>query len=223
MQYRALVESAINSGPLKTRFGGRPLPFNEADLSGKEVPLNYFNVQKKHGINYIYQVVSYQALEGIYLGNGQEGLATIAMIYDKAYHEGYPWDMNLLGLPGFVYMTHPVLWALPNALSGAAVDLLTGTLYLAPRPFPGRKDLLVPVFFPHFWLSVNYDGETGRGKVTVIRVFEVDPSPKRAPRSLKAGVFVLDRLVLTGPDDAPREIDLGGFEVRTGNSFRFSL
>ncbi len=217
-----LVEASMNCKDPKTTFGALPLPFNEADLNGNEIPLNFFDTETRYCYNYIYQTVSYQAMESIYLGNVEEGLKCIKMIYDKVYREGYPWDMNLLGLPGYVYMTHPVMWAFFNAMTGAALDLLDGTLYLAPKTLSGRDELRLPVFFPHFWLSVKYNAETGTGEVKVIKVMDGVKLGK-ASASFKDGGIFLKRLVLTNDDDTLREVSLDDFEVRQGNSFRFSM
>ncbi|MFW6067653.1 MAG: GH116 family glycosyl-hydrolase [Myxococcota bacterium] len=188
-QHRALVEGARRAGSLPVRFGGRPLPFNEATEDGKEVPLRLFKVQEKRAFNYIYQAVAYQALEAIYLGRVEDGLDTIRMVYDKAYAEGYPWDMNLVGLPGFVYMTHPVMWALFHALTGAALDLCRGRLHLAPKPLPGDAELRCPVFFPGVWLGVRYDAEAASGEVRVLHTTSMLPEGSR-----------IREVVLEGPD-----------------------
>ena len=223
MQHDMLVNTAKVRGKNKTGFGGAPLPYNEAGLDGKEVPIWLFGIIRFWGYNYIYQALSYQAFEAIYLGNVSEGLELIEMVYDKVYREGYPWDMNLMGLPGFVYMTHPVMWALFNALSGAAVDLLTGRLTLSPKPLPGEESLAVPVFFPRFWLAVSWDDVKKSGNVRVLKTFPTDDLSDNPPVSLKNGVCVLNELILTSPDDRTRTIDLKDFRVEEGASFDFSL
>lgn len=211
-QHRTLVEGARRAGTPRIRFGGRPLPFNEATEAGDEVALRMFNVKKKHSFNYIYQAVAYQGFEAIYLGRVEEGLDLVRMVYEKAYAEGYPWDMNLVGLPGHVYMTHPVMWAVFHAFTGAALDLCRKTLHLAPKTLPGRTELRCPVFFPGVWLGVTYDAEARRGSV---RVLHTTPScPEGA---------VLDRLVLTDSNDQVHERDLSGALLRPGATFDFEL
>jgi non-lysosomal glucosylceramidase len=174
-QHRTLVEGARRAGAPKVRFGGAPLPFNEATEQGEEVVLRLLKVQPKHAFNYIYQAIAYQAFEAIYLGRVEEGLDTIQMVYDKVYREGYPWDMNLVGLPGFVYMTHPVMWAFFNAITGAALDLCRGTLHLAPRTLPGRDELRCPVFFPGVWLGVQHDPQARRISLRVLHTTRLLP------------------------------------------------
>ena len=221
-QDRVLVEPArkrrLASGP----FVGRPLPWNEATPEGKKVSLTLFR-RLKLDINYIYQVISHQALEAIYLGCVEEGLKCIRMVYDKAYEEGYPWDMSLFGMPGFVYMTHPVMWGFLYAMTGAAVDILKGTIHLAPRTLPGSDILRMPVFFPLFWLAVEYDGSEKSGRVRVIKVMDRKEQHGRSPRPLQEEGTLLEKLVLTRPDDTVKEIDLNGFKVEEGRSFDFSL
>ena len=223
MQHDILVTSAKDRGKNKSAFGGAPLPYNEAGLDRKEVPIWLFGVIRFWGYNYIYQALSYQAFEAIYLGNISEGLDLIKMVYDKVYREGYPWDMNLMGFPGFVYMTHPVMWALFNALSGAAVDLLSGRLSLAPKPLPGETSLSVPVFFPRFWLAVTWDEVKQSGSIRVLKTFSPKDLSENQPTSFQKGGYVLNELVLTGPDDHARSIDLKGFKIKEGAGFDFSL
>jgi hypothetical protein len=223
IQHDMLVSAARKRGGNKSAFGGAPLPYNEADLNGKEVPIWLFGVIRYWGYNYIYQSLSYQAFEAIYLGNTAEGLELIKMVYDKVYREGYPWDMSLMGLPGFVYMTHPVMWALFNAFSGAAVDLLSGTLTLSPKTLPGKDTLTIPVFFPRFWLAISWDRVKQSGTVRVLKTFPPDDLEAHRPASLKNGAFVLNELLLTGPDDRVHIVDLKGFRVEEGASFDYSL
>ncbi|MBN1881658.1 MAG: hypothetical protein JW885_05745 [Deltaproteobacteria bacterium] len=223
IQHDILVKAAKERGKNRTSFGGAPLPYNEAGLDKKEVPIWLFGVIRFWGYNYIYQALSYQAFEAIYLGNTAEGLELIKMVYDKVYREGYPWDMNLMGLPGFVYMTHPVMWALFNALTGAAMDVLTGTLTLSPKALPGKTSLTLPVFFPRFWLAVSWDEVKQSGTVRVLKTFPADDLTKQRPVSLRDGAFVLNELILTGRDDRTRTIDLGGFMIEEGAGFDFSL
>lgn len=221
-QDKILVDASLSCGKMRVNFGGRPLPYNEATIEGKEIPLKMFGIKKIFGANYIYQAISYQAFESIYLGNVKEGIKLIKMVYDKVYEEGYPWDMNLMGLPGFVYMTHPVMWAFFNAMSGGALDLLTGTIYLAPRLFSDMDKLKMPVFFPNFWLSVDYDRVKRVGMVKVIKVIKDAVELKERPESMKNNI-VLSRLVLNGEDDEIKKIELGGFIVKEGASFPFSM
>ncbi len=167
-QHAALVEGAKAAGELSLRFGGRPLPFNEATPDGREVPLRFLGLYDKRGVHYIYQTVAYLGFEAIYLGMVELGLDAIKMIYDKAYQEGYPWDMNLVGLPGFIYMTHPVVWALFDALTGAALDAPSRTLKLAPQPLADARELRCPIFLPGAWLSLQWDFEAQRGALSVL-------------------------------------------------------
>ena len=220
-QDRVLVRTAMKKGSLASgSFVGRPLPWNEATPEGRQVPLNVFG-RYKLDVNYIYQVVSHQAFEAIYLGLVCEGLACLEMIYEKVYEEGYPWDMSLFGLPGFVYMTHPVMWALPNALTGAALDLPARTLYLSPRFLPGRESLRVPVFFPRFWLAVHCDKKTGQGSVRVLKRLEAADPSGGIPEDPQ--VPVLDRLILNRGEASEREVPMEEFRILEGSTFFYCL
>jgi hypothetical protein len=221
-QDRVLVEAARGTRLASGKFVGKPLPFNEATPDGEKVRLKMLGFLKLD-VNYIYQVISHQAFEAIYLGHVRRGLECIQMIYDKAYEEGYPWEMSLFGLPGFVYMTHPVMWGFFNAMTGAALDLPKRTLYLAPKVFPESTILRLPVFFPLFWLALEYDSVKREGAVRVIKVITRDPQSGGAPGHERNGRITLDRLVLTRSDDTVKELELGGFIVEEGAAFPFSL
>jgi len=221
-QSRVLVDAAKGGELVSGPFAGRPLPYNEATPEGKRVDLKLLK-RFKLRINYIYQVVSHQALEAIYLGRVEEGLDCIRMIYEKAYEEGYPWDMSLFGMPGFVYMTHPVMWGLFYAMTGAAVDLLARTIRLAPKTFPGSDTLRLPVFFPLFWLAVEYTRSTGQGSVRVLKVVGNSNSSGKGSAQSGNEAVKLEKLILTREDGTTREQDLNGFVVEEGAAFTFSM
>jgi hypothetical protein len=124
-------------------------------------------------------------------------------------------------------MTHPVMWGLLNAMTGAALDLPGGTLYLAPKLFPGSDTLRLPVFFPRFWLAVEFQGSTGTGSVKVLKVIDGPPPAVRTEGSGSGAgqgrPIVLERLVLTRPDDSVKEIDLKRFVVEEDAEIEFSV
>ena len=101
--------------------------------------------------------------------------------------------------------------------------MLTGTICLAPKAFPGSDTLRMPVFFPLFWLAVEYDASEKRGRVRVIKVMDEQglANGSSAPRQEEG--MLLNRLVLTRPDDTVKEVDLDGFKVKEGEAFEFSL
>lgn len=211
-QHKVLVESSLKKGYLANELGGRPLPYNEANLQGEEVPLLFMGIKKKRGYNYIYQTISYMNLEGIYLGNVDQALQCIRMIYDKVYKEGYPWDMNLLGGPGYVYMTHPVMWGLFNAFTGAALDLFSGTLYLSPKPLPGKQELRLPIFFPHFWASFDYHTQKKTGRVKILKVHSISSEEKN-------NKLILKKIILSEDPHQERTIELKDLILEQGAEF----
>ena len=115
---------------------------------------------------YVWQVLSYQAMEQIYVGDVDAGLATIRRVYDRVWNDGHAWSAGLRGNGESVYMTHPVIWAVLNALTGAALDVPGRTLHLSPR-MAGR----CPFFFPPFWAMCDHEPGTGRTTVEVLRTF----------------------------------------------------
>jgi hypothetical protein len=68
-------------------------------------------------------------------------------------------------------MTHPVIWAVTNALTGAALDVPGRTLHLSPRLGGELTHLRCPFFFPPFWGVLHHAPGSGRMAVEVIRTF----------------------------------------------------
>jgi non-lysosomal glucosylceramidase len=168
LAYKLLIDGARNL----PRFKGRlPKPVAEMTLLGWEklVPRGFFEGDI-HQI-YIWQVISYQACEHIYLGQVKEGLDTLNMIYSRLERLGYAFSADLTGETKSIYMTHPVAWAVLNAFTGAALDVPKGVLHLGPRMLPGEKELRVPVFFPGFWAMLEYDPEKGFAAINVRKHF----------------------------------------------------
>lgn len=168
-QSKALVDSHIDM-PDGT-FPGLPLPYAEATPDGTEVKMKVFYLRMPNN-NYFWQVLSYQAMEAIYLGRVEAGLKIMRQLYEKIYFQGYPWDANLFAHPGYVYMTHPVMWALFNALTGAALDLPRRTLYLSPRLLPSTTQMRIPFFFPKFWALLTYEITTQIGQLEILKSFD---------------------------------------------------
>ncbi len=201
-QHRAIFEgNRRNSVPAA-------YPNTEATFGGRGVPTRIMGLFTAY--SHAWQVVSYHGLELIYAGLVQEGLSTIQSLYDRMWKSGWPWSADLYGNAGPVYMTHPVLWALPNSLSGAALDMVHRTLRFSPRMLPGESLLSVPVCFPSFWALLSADGELQAASLRVVKHYG-------AP--LRVG-----RLLLSGADGNTRAIDLSPpWALETGRTFSFSF
>lgn len=134
------VHALLNRAPFihsEARYDGRP---KRMYLAGFEV------------FAYAWQVVSYHALLAFHVGLVEEGLEALQILYSRIWSGGYPWSADLYGNPGGHYMTHPALWALPDALTGVVLHAREGVLELAPRPLPDGGDVQrLPVFQPRFW------------------------------------------------------------------------
>jgi uncharacterized protein (DUF608 family) len=125
------------------------------------------------------QLIPYLGLEAIYAGQVSLGLGVLEGIARSVWEiQCNPWRRGLDIEPksghGYMlqnYMTAPAGWNLFYALSGGWLDLTAGTLGLSPRPLPGQKLLSIPLFFPHLWLWLDFNASTGKGRVTVRRVF----------------------------------------------------
>lgn len=149
----------------------RPLIYREADPSGNEIPVRVL-FRKQKNVNNPWQTLAYQAFEAIYLNRVEEGLDIIKKIWEKGYYEGYPWDMDHWGWErNHIYMTHPVMWAVLNVLSGASFNAFEENLIISPRLIPNTKKLKVPLFFPDFWLMMEYSGKTKKVKFRVLKTF----------------------------------------------------
>jgi hypothetical protein len=121
---------------------------------------------------YVWQVLSYQAMEQIYLGEVAAGLETIRRFYERLWGDGNAWSGGLRGDGESVYMTHPVIWAVLNALTGAALDVPGRTLHLSPRTDAATiPDLRCPFFFPPFWGVLHSRPGAGRMTIEVVRTF----------------------------------------------------
>lgn len=168
-QSKALVDShdSMPDGNLP----GLPLTYSEATPDGEEIMMKvmYLNIPAK---NYFWQVLSYQAMEGIYVNRIEPSLEIFRRLYDKLYKQGYPWDANLYALPGFVYMTHPVVWAVFNAFTGAALDVPRKKLTLSPRILPGTDFIRIPFFFPKFWAILHYNKKTKEAMIDIYKSFD---------------------------------------------------
>ncbi len=150
------------------RFKGRlPKPVAEMTLSGREklTPRGFSDGDIRQ--IYIWQVVSYQACEHIYLGQVEKGLDTLYMVYSRLESLGYTFSADLTGETKSIYMTHPVAWAVLNAFTGAALDIPHAVLRLGPRAMPGEGGLKCPIFFPGFWAMLDYDAKKGFASIEV--------------------------------------------------------
>lgn len=150
----------------------RPLIYRETDVNGKEMLVKDNMFINQAQVNNPWQVIAFMALEWIYLGNTQQGLRVIKRIWDKGYYEGYPWDMDHWGFSGHIYMTHPIMWALFNALTGVSLNFLQESLSFSPRPFDDSPNMKIPVFFPTTWFYIDYNQTSKQTRIEVIKSFE---------------------------------------------------
>jgi non-lysosomal glucosylceramidase len=166
-QQRVLVDEAVRAAAGRWR----PLPRAEARFDGTPIvhPMTG-TFPAGEDITYVWQVLSYQAMEQIYVGLVEDGLETMRLVYDRIWRDGHAWSAGLRGNGESIYMTHPVAWATLNALTGAALDVPGQTLHLGPRAGGEIATLGCPVFFPRFWAWLDWEPATGRGALEVLRV-----------------------------------------------------
>jgi len=144
-------------------------PDSEATIDGKMVETKVLGLIKIH--SYCYQVLSYHAMEMIYKGFENEGMSVIEMFYERIYRCGWPWSSDLFGNGAFIYMTNTVLWALPNALTGAKLNIPSRKLSFSKRFFQGEEEKRFPVFFPSFWGMLTWQPQFQSGSFKVIKTF----------------------------------------------------
>ncbi|TFF99605.1 MAG: hypothetical protein EU541_04465 [Promethearchaeota archaeon] len=149
----------------------RPLIYREADINGNEIPVRVL-FRKKTKVNNPWQTLAYQAFESIYLNRIEDGLDIIKKIWEKGFYEGYPWDMDHWGWErNHIYMSHPVMWAVLNALSGVSYNGFEQKLMISPHLIPNKSELKIPIFFPDFWLMMNYSSKNGNTEFKVLKTF----------------------------------------------------
>jgi hypothetical protein len=163
--------------------GDGALPRAEAHVDGTPVAAPMAaGLPADEEMVYVWQVLSYQAMEQIYVGDVDAGLETIRRVYDRIWDAGHAWSAGLRGNGESVYMTHPVIWAVLNALTGAALDVPRRTLHLSPR-MAGR----CPFFLPGFWAMCEFDPESGRTTVEVLRAFGAPVTVERVQHRAASG------------------------------------
>jgi uncharacterized protein (DUF608 family) len=205
-QQRVLVDAAIEA--CRGRF--RPLPRAEAHFDGTEV-VNRLGrgLPADEAMTYVWQVVSYQACLQIYVGEVEPALRTIHGIYERIWRQGNIWSAGLRGNDESIYMTHGVLWAVLDALTGAALDVPARTLHLGPRCGGEIAHLRCPFFLPSVWAMLDYDDHDRRATVTVLRHFG-------AP-------VTIDSVVSHGPGGAVRTHALQPVELVAGTRLELDL
>jgi uncharacterized protein (DUF608 family) len=212
----------------------RPLVYREADPEGREMPAIHRGA-RIYRVNNPWQSIAYQGLEAIYLGRVNAGLQLLQRIWDKGWHEGYPWDMDHWGMRGRTYMTHPILWiwdmdhfsskghtymthpsswAVCAALTGVSYDAFARRLTVSPRLHEGWSTYRVPAFLPDVWLvldstSMTANTHAGKPENLTLRVAKHFGEPK-----------VVDTLRLYQASGSYEDIDLKqSLELREGNEF----
>ncbi len=204
-QHRVLIAEAVRAA----EGAYRALPRSEAHFDGSPVAIPMHWRFPRDEVTYVWQVLSYQAMEQIYLGQVEAGLETLRLIYDRIWHDGNAWSAGLRGNEESVYMTHPVAWAVLNALTGAALDVPGRTLFLSPRTGGEIGTLRCPFFFPGFWGLLDHDPRTGATEVEVLRTFG-------AP-------VVVERVIQRGPLGGERVLALGPTVLVAGLRLQLSL
>ncbi|MCX7765885.1 MAG: GH116 family glycosyl hydrolase, partial [Candidatus Sumerlaeia bacterium] len=128
---------------------------------------------------YIIQQETYLGMEAIYAGYADEGLEVIKRVYDTVWLKNYdPWSQALWynvetgGLQGLVYyMTSPATWHVLNALTGVTIDLSAEILYINPQLPTDIHEWHLPLFFPRFWLWLDYIPREKKLQIQVLKTY----------------------------------------------------
>ncbi len=188
----------------------RALPRAEAALDGTPIrPRMAAGLPPDEEMTYVWQVLAYQAMEQIYVGQVHEALATMHTIYDRIEHDGNAWSAGLRATNESIYMTHPVIWGVLNALTGAALDVPGRTLEVSPRTAGEIGPLRCPIFFPSLWATLEYHAATGTMVVDVVRTFG-DP-------------VTIDHVAHRGASGAMRRIAIEPTELAEGCRLELTL
>jgi uncharacterized protein (DUF608 family) len=184
-QHRVLVGAAQAASAVTPA-----LPWSEATFDGEAVahPMRA-GLPAGEEFTYVWQVVSYQACEQLYLGLVDDGLETLRLFYDRLWRDGLAWSGGLRGNGESIYMTHPVAWAVLNAVTGAALDVPGRTLRLGPRTGAELGDgLRCPIFFPGFWAMLDHQP----GRATTLDVVRAFGEPVEIERIARTGAAPVD-------------------------------
>lgn len=130
--------------------------------------------------SYVHQHEPYLGMEAIYAGFVDRGIEVLKRNFDAAWvnaNVGWSMPQNFncrTNRPYMLnaYMTNTTTWSVFNALAGATLALDDEALYLNPQTLAGKRRLEVPLFFPHFWLWLNWDGKTREANVKAVKVFK---------------------------------------------------
>jgi uncharacterized protein (DUF608 family) len=181
--HRVLVEAAERTSRVHPA-----IPWSEATFDGaKRVHHMAAGLPADEEFTYVWQVLSYQAMEQIYVGEVASGVETLRCFYERLWQDGNAWSGGLRGNGESVYMTHPVIWAVLNALTGAALDVPGRALHLSPRTGGEIARLRCPFFFPSVWGVLHYEPGSPRMTVEIVRTFGEPPTIARVVERTAAG------------------------------------
>lgn len=205
-QHRVLLEAAIEEA--HGQF--RALPRSEASFDGAEIKHRLGEgLPAGESMTYLWQVLSYQTFPQIYVGQVEPALRAIHAIYDRLWREGNIWSAGLRGNDESIYMTHPVLWGVLDALTGAALDVPRRTLHLGPRSGGEIGRLRCPFFLPGAWAVLDYDPPGNDVTVDVVRSF--------------GKPVVIERILCHSPSGSTRSHALEPTSLVAGARLEFSL
>jgi len=129
--------------------------------------------------SYIIQNEPYIGMEAIYAGYVDDGLEVIKRVYDTVWlvnkdpwHQALWYDIKTSARKGLVYyMTCPATWHIFNALSGTTLNLSEETLWISPKLPSYINEWHIPIFFPKFWLWMDYVSKDKKLTISVVRTF----------------------------------------------------
>lgn len=112
---------------------------------------------------------SYIGMAAIQQGYTEDGLTLLEATQTVHADRGYLWTQSLWTPAYLSYMTAPVSWFITDVLAGCAIDVNTHTLTLGLTKINDKGS--IPLYYPDFWASLEYDYNKKSARFIITKVF----------------------------------------------------
>ncbi len=154
----------------------------------------YFDLKMQSAIDipgsqcFPFQLECFTAMAAIQTGYVADGLDIMKHIQLVNLRKGWTWSQNIWNPAELTYMSAPVTWFITDVLSGAALDIPSGTLTLGPVALPGEDSLSIPLYFPRFWAQLDCQPASGKASLRITKTFGEENLVIRTIKGMPAGV-----------------------------------